>query len=169
MLVTMRNTRKGAPDGINTQTYFEGHQYEVHGELLDIFLRGGWCEAAEPFRKGADDGAPSAGGAAEGPVAVVSNAGPVGEGATVQGGESTDESQEGEAAEGSQTGGESGSEGTKEPELILAEADVLGKYTRDELLDLAEEQEIEVPADVVKKADVVKFLAGKLKVTVEQE
>jgi hypothetical protein len=59
--------------------------------------------------------------------------------------------------------------GGQDPELVLAEAEVLAKYTRDELLDLAEEQGIEVPADVVKKAAVVAFLAGKLKVTVEQE
>ena len=134
MLVKMLSTQKGAQDGINTQTYFEGHQYEIHGELLDVFLREGWCEAAEPFREGADNGEAPSGGATG----------------------------EGDGATAGTSEGETG-----EKELVLAEADVLAKYTRDELLDLAEEQGIEVPSDVVKKADVVKFLAGKLKVTVE--
>ena len=143
MLVKMLSTRKGSPNGTDVQTYFEGKPYEIHGELLDVFLKEGWCEAAEPFREGAGGGEAAEAGAdraAEGPVAVVSDAVPAGE----------------VAAEA-------------QPELILAEAEVLAKYTRDELLDLAEEQEIEVPVSVTKKADVVKFLAGKLNVTVEQE
>jgi hypothetical protein len=132
MLVKMLSTHKGSPDGIQTVIYTQGEQYEVSGELLDVFLREGWCEAAEPFREGEDNGEAAEAG--------------------------TDT-----AAEGSGTTDTDSSEG----ELVVGEAEVLAKYTRDELLDLAEQQEIEVPSDVVKKADVVKFLAGKLKVTVE--
>jgi hypothetical protein len=158
----MLSTRKGAPNNIDVQTYFEGHQYEIHGELLDVFLKEGWCEAAEPFREGANNGETANTAAAPGgdpigllgsTVAVVSEAGGL-QGASTPGEASA--GGEGEKSEG------------KEPELVLAEADVLSsRFTRDELLDLAEEQEIEVPANLTKKADVVKFLAGKLKVTVE--
>jgi len=125
----MLSTHKGSPNGTDVQNYVQGEQYEVSGELLDVFLREGWCEAAEPFREGEDN----AEGAADGSAS-----------------EATDP-----AAEGDQ------------PELVVGEAEVLAKHTRDELLDLAEEQGIEVPSDITKKADVVKFLAGKLKVTVE--
>jgi len=128
MLVKMLSTHKGSPDGIQTVIYTEGQSYEVSGELLDVFLREGWCEAAEPFREGEDNG------------------------------EAADP-----AAEGSGTTDADSSEG----ELVVAEAEILAKHTRDELLDLAEGQGIEVPSDITKKADVVKFLAGKLKVTVE--
>src|SRR5688500_15551635 len=103
MLVKMLSTRKGAPDNINVQTYFEGHPYEIHGDLLDVFLREGWCEAAEPFRAGEADGE-----------------------AVATSGESTGESQEGGSTEGDQLEGKSG-EGAKEPELVLAEAEVLAK------------------------------------------
>jgi hypothetical protein len=145
MLVKMLSKRDGSPDGLTKVIYAEGETYDIHGDLLDVFLREGWCEAAEPFREGETEAAAN----------------------TATGG-ATGESQEGGTAEGGQPGGEGETgDGSKEPELVLAEAEVLAKYTRDELLDLAEEQEIEVPADVVKKADVVKFLAGKLKVTVE--
>jgi hypothetical protein len=52
MLVTMLSTRKGSPNGIDSVTYTQGQQYEIHGELLDVFIKEGWCEAAEPFREG---------------------------------------------------------------------------------------------------------------------
>jgi hypothetical protein len=133
MLVKMLSTRKGSPDGIQTVIYTQGQSYEVSGELLDVFLREGWCEAAEPFREEEDNGS-------------AERARPAAEGlASDAVGTATEEAKE----------------------LVAGEADVLAKYTRDELLDLAEEQGVEVPSDITKKADVVKFLAGKLKVTVE--
>ena len=146
MLVKMLSTRKGSPNGTDVQTYFEGHQYEVHGELLDVFIREGWCETADPFREGEGDGE-AANAAAD---------------TATEGHPAADGPLEKAAGAGEPTNSEG-----EQPEIVLAEADVLAKYTRDELLDLAEEQGVEVPSDVVKKADVVKFLAGKLKVTVE--
>jgi hypothetical protein len=160
----MLSTRKGSPNGIDSETYVEGKQYDIQGELLDVFLKEGWAEPADPFPQGEGTDEAAAEDASDGeaaPEAAVSNPGPA-EGLPESG-----------SADGNQTqpGGDgTPGEGTKEPELVVAEADVLASgYTRDELLDLAEEQGIEVPADLKKKADVVSFLAGKLKVTVEAQ
>jgi hypothetical protein len=135
MLVKMLSKHDGSPDGLTKVTYNQGEIHDIQGDLLDVFLREGWCEAAESFREGADNGK------AKGDTA---------------------------------TGGDGDTDttvlpgdGSGEKELVVGEAEVLAKYTRDELLDLAENQEIEVPSDITKKADVVNFLAGKLKVTVE--
>jgi hypothetical protein len=163
MLVKMLSTRKGSPNGLDSETYVEGKQYDIQGELLDVFLKEGWAEPADPFPQGEGAGEAAAEGASDGeaaPEAAISDTGPA------------DGLPESGAVEGdpTQPGGADESEGAKEPELMVAEADVLmDRYTRDELLDLAEEQEIEVPAGLKKKADVAEFLAGKLKVTVEAQ
>src|SRR5262245_6655171 len=121
MLVKMLSTRKGAPDNVNTQTYFQGHQYEIHGELLDVFLREGWCEATEPFREGEGNGEKSK------PLADTGSSGSsdtsnVGKEsaplADTTG--STEQSNSDGTEGGASTGGGSG-----EQELVLAEADVL--------------------------------------------
>jgi hypothetical protein len=52
MLVTMLSTHKGYPNGIDSETYVEGKQYDIQGELLDVFLKEGWAEPADPFPQG---------------------------------------------------------------------------------------------------------------------
>jgi hypothetical protein len=130
MLVKMLSTRKGSPNGTDVQTYFEGHPYEIHGDLLDVFLKEGWCEAVEPFRAGEGDGeqgsvsntASASGQSDSGEETVASPAGPAGPAENPTGGG---------ADGGDSTGGNSAGADSGEKELVLAEAEVLAKYTRD--------------------------------------